>query len=354
MRYCARRPSAGFAILPVAAALARRLHVTQVSVLIPTFRRPEGFLRAARSVLAQQNAPGVELIAVDNSPEGSARAAFRPARSRSAHPVSLGARTPPGVAHARNAALLWREAIWSLGSTTTKKRRRIGWPALYACAATRARKACSARCAHAAPRDPHAGFFEKPLFAQRTRTERTNRARPRHRQFAAAARHVRSDPVRPARQSRPAARTTSCSHPGPKPARNLPGPPTRCHRALGPRAHTPASRPQARLRLRPRPLRNRMVAAPIRNAGAAHGRWRRSGAGMRARGGYSRSGLAAARLGFGGSRHAGRGQSALVLQATLLRRDARQTRRLIVPLKRSASDVRSPLRAPWRRHRPAP
>ena len=76
-----------------------------VSVLIPTFRRPESFLRAVRSVFAQQGVASFEVVAVDNSPEGSALALFRqleadtPASFRWAHEPR------PGVAQARNAAI---------------------------------------------------------------------------------------------------------------------------------------------------------------------------------------------------------------------------------------------------------
>lgn len=77
----------------------------RVSVLIPTFRRPESFLRAARSVIAQRGVEGVELIAVDNSPEGSAREAFRAIAAESTIPFVSAHEPRPGVAQARNAAL---------------------------------------------------------------------------------------------------------------------------------------------------------------------------------------------------------------------------------------------------------
>jgi succinoglycan biosynthesis protein ExoM len=77
----------------------------RVSVLIPTFRRPESFLRAARSVLAQQGVEGIELIAIDNSPEGSALATFRSLESDASIPFHWAHEPRPGVAHARNAAL---------------------------------------------------------------------------------------------------------------------------------------------------------------------------------------------------------------------------------------------------------
>ncbi len=79
--------------------------MTSVSVLIPTFRRPDSFLRAARSALSQQGAGDFELIAVDNSPEGSAIAAFRMLEAETNMPFRWAHEPKPGVAHARNAAL---------------------------------------------------------------------------------------------------------------------------------------------------------------------------------------------------------------------------------------------------------
>lgn len=76
-----------------------------VSVLIPTFRRPEPFRRAAASVFAQSYRERVELVAVDNSPEGSALSLFQ-ALERVAPMQFRWAHEPrPGVANARNAAL---------------------------------------------------------------------------------------------------------------------------------------------------------------------------------------------------------------------------------------------------------
>ena len=77
----------------------------RVSVIIPTFRRPESFRRAALSVFAQTGVDGVELIAVDNSPEGSALEFFRALDLESPIPFRWLHEPRPGVAHARNAAL---------------------------------------------------------------------------------------------------------------------------------------------------------------------------------------------------------------------------------------------------------
>lgn len=77
----------------------------RVSVIIPTFRRPESFARAARSIFAQTGVEGVELIAVDNSPEGSAADIFRALEREAPIPFRWLHEPRPGVAHARNAAL---------------------------------------------------------------------------------------------------------------------------------------------------------------------------------------------------------------------------------------------------------
>ncbi|HYE44104.1 MAG TPA: glycosyltransferase, partial [Caulobacteraceae bacterium] len=60
-----------------------------VSVVMPTFRRPGPMTLAARSVVAQAGfAPGeVELIVVDNDPDGSALDAFEALAAES--PISV-------------------------------------------------------------------------------------------------------------------------------------------------------------------------------------------------------------------------------------------------------------------------
>jgi glycosyltransferase involved in cell wall biosynthesis len=79
--------------------------MTRVSVLIPTFRRPEGFLRAAQSVFAQSRSADIELIGVDNSPEGSALETFHAIAATAPIPFRWTHIGEPGVARARNAAL---------------------------------------------------------------------------------------------------------------------------------------------------------------------------------------------------------------------------------------------------------
>jgi len=76
------------------------------AVIIPTFRRPDGLLAALDSVLAQTR-PAEEIIIVDNSPEGGARALV----SKYADGRICYVHEPePGVANARNAALAATQA----------------------------------------------------------------------------------------------------------------------------------------------------------------------------------------------------------------------------------------------------
>src|SRR5688500_13349027 len=46
--------------------------IPEVSVIVPTFRRPQPLVEAVRSALAQEG-PSVEVLVLDDSPEGSAR-----------------------------------------------------------------------------------------------------------------------------------------------------------------------------------------------------------------------------------------------------------------------------------------
>lgn len=77
----------------------------EVSVLIPTFRRPDSFVRAVRSVFAQLDVGAFEVIAIDNSPEGSALTVFAQIEAEAPVPFRWAHEPKPGVAQARNAAL---------------------------------------------------------------------------------------------------------------------------------------------------------------------------------------------------------------------------------------------------------
>jgi glycosyltransferase involved in cell wall biosynthesis len=71
------------------------------SVLIPTFRRPEGLARAVASVLAQTRLPG-EIVIVDNDESASARDLAAGLAAGSSVPIRYIHEPSPGVANARN------------------------------------------------------------------------------------------------------------------------------------------------------------------------------------------------------------------------------------------------------------
>lgn len=78
-----------------------------VTVIIPTFRRPDSLARAVRSVFRQSDCPPFELIVADNDPGGGARAGMLELADEA--PASVTCRylhvPEPGVANVRNAAL---------------------------------------------------------------------------------------------------------------------------------------------------------------------------------------------------------------------------------------------------------
>ncbi len=77
-----------------------------VTVLIPTFRRPDSLARALTSVLAQDRQDLIQEIAVvDNDPGGSAQAVVEALRPSFAAALLYIHAQPPGVATARNAGL---------------------------------------------------------------------------------------------------------------------------------------------------------------------------------------------------------------------------------------------------------
>jgi glycosyltransferase involved in cell wall biosynthesis len=79
----------------------------QISVVVPTYRRPDALAEAARSVFAQDclDRFEVELVVVDNDPLRSADRVMAELRAEATMPL-IHARAPsPGVANARNAGL---------------------------------------------------------------------------------------------------------------------------------------------------------------------------------------------------------------------------------------------------------
>ncbi len=77
-----------------------------VSVVIPTFKRPDRVRRAVNSVLAQKGYHAlIEIVVLDNDPQGSARDVVNALASSTRGAIVYGHEPEPGVANARNAAL---------------------------------------------------------------------------------------------------------------------------------------------------------------------------------------------------------------------------------------------------------
>ena len=77
-------------------------NATSVSVIVPTFRRPDGLRRAVESVLAQTRQPD-QLVIVDNDPAGSAARVAATAKALARCEVLYIHEPQPGVSNARNA-----------------------------------------------------------------------------------------------------------------------------------------------------------------------------------------------------------------------------------------------------------
>jgi glycosyltransferase involved in cell wall biosynthesis len=78
---------------------------TVVSVIIPTFRRPQRALAAAMSALSQHIDAPFEAVLVDNDPDGSALQILRGLIGGHAERIVVVHEPRPGVANARNAGL---------------------------------------------------------------------------------------------------------------------------------------------------------------------------------------------------------------------------------------------------------
>jgi glycosyltransferase involved in cell wall biosynthesis len=78
--------------------------MTRVTVVIPTFRRPASFERALRSIFSQ-TFTDFEIVAIDNSPEGSALEVCARLAAEAPRPMRFAHESRPGVAYARNAAM---------------------------------------------------------------------------------------------------------------------------------------------------------------------------------------------------------------------------------------------------------
>ncbi len=81
---------------------APRLSVVDVSVVIPTFRRPDSLARALGSCQEQLGAPRTEIVVVDNCPHGSAYDVVSSIARSSSLPIRYEQEPIAGVAAARN------------------------------------------------------------------------------------------------------------------------------------------------------------------------------------------------------------------------------------------------------------
>jgi succinoglycan biosynthesis protein ExoM len=86
----------------------------QVSIIIPTQRRPAGLALAMRSALAQQgvDAASVELIVADNDSKPSAQGSVEVLAKNAPYPVIYLHVPTPGVANVRNAAVARARGEW--------------------------------------------------------------------------------------------------------------------------------------------------------------------------------------------------------------------------------------------------
>lgn len=76
-----------------------------VSIITPTFRRPQRVLEAARSIAGLRCDAAFEWVVVDNDPEGSALPGLRAFAASAGFPVRVVHEPQAGVASARNAGL---------------------------------------------------------------------------------------------------------------------------------------------------------------------------------------------------------------------------------------------------------
>jgi succinoglycan biosynthesis protein ExoM len=86
----------------------------RVSVVTPTFNRPEPLRRALTSLFRQTGLQdlAVEIIVADNSPDANARASVESLAAQSPFPVIYLSEPHPGVANARNAGVAAATGRW--------------------------------------------------------------------------------------------------------------------------------------------------------------------------------------------------------------------------------------------------
>src|SRR5690606_10012930 len=92
----------------------RRLGVRSVSIVVPTLNRPKALARALASARAQTGVEdlSVEILVIDNSPDGNARAGVEAIASAAGPAIRYIPAPVPGVANARNAGVAAATGHW--------------------------------------------------------------------------------------------------------------------------------------------------------------------------------------------------------------------------------------------------
>ncbi|MEE9346584.1 MAG: glycosyltransferase [Robiginitomaculum sp.] len=133
-----------------------------ISVVMPTFRRPEGLKIALDSLLAQSDCGlPVEIIIADNDPAGSARAYVEAQAKTASLPIHYLHVAEPGVSNARNGALAkasGRYIAWLDDDQDASK----GWLKYYLETARKYKAAMvfSPTYARIADADKYTGYYE--------------------------------------------------------------------------------------------------------------------------------------------------------------------------------------------------
>lgn len=88
--------------------------MASVSIVIPTLNRPKALARALASARAQTGIDDldIEILVVDNSADGNARAGVEVIAAAPGHPIRYVSAPIPGVANARNAGVAAAKGDW--------------------------------------------------------------------------------------------------------------------------------------------------------------------------------------------------------------------------------------------------
>ena len=85
----------------------------EISVIIPTFCRPELLRDAVGSVLAQERVPiGMEIVVIDNDPTGSAEPIMAAIANSAAMEIRYLREPRPEISHARNAGVAASRGVY--------------------------------------------------------------------------------------------------------------------------------------------------------------------------------------------------------------------------------------------------